>query len=58
LRFQLVVNGTAQMRGTLTIDQRLFGVGQGQFASPDTVAAAVKVNIALIAHKASLTMQP
>jgi polyisoprenoid-binding protein YceI len=54
LPFQLVTNGTvAQMRGTLTIDRRLFGVGQGQFASADTVAAAVKVNIALIAHKAS-----
>jgi len=52
LPFQLVINGNAaQMRGTVTIDRRWFGVGQGQFAKPDTVAAAVKVNIAITALK-------
>lgn len=51
--FQLVINGnTAQMRGTLTIDRRWFGVGQGQFVSPETVAATVKVNLTISAHKA------
>jgi polyisoprenoid-binding protein YceI len=53
LPFQLVIAGNvAQMRGTVTIDRRWFGVGQGQFASPDSVAAAVKVNIAITARKA------
>jgi len=51
--FQLVIKGTvAQMRGTVTIDRRWFGVGQGQFATPDAVAANVKVNVALAARKA------
>ncbi len=50
--FQLVIAGNvARMRGTLTIDRRWFGVGQGQFASPDTIAAAVKVNIAITARQ-------
>lgn len=53
LPFQLAINGnTAQMRGTLTIDRRWFGIGQGQFASPETVAAAVKISIAITARKA------
>jgi polyisoprenoid-binding protein YceI len=53
LPFQLVIKGNAaQMRGTLTIDRRWFGIGQGQFASPDTVAAAVKVNLAIMARTA------
>ncbi|KQM96563.1 YceI family protein [Sphingomonas sp. Leaf25] len=53
LPFQLVIAGNvAQMRGTLTIDRRWFGVGQGQFASPDSVAANVKINIAIHARKA------
>jgi len=52
LPFVLVINGnTAQMRGTLLIDRRWFGIGQGQFAKPDSVAAAVKVNIAITARK-------
>lgn len=53
LPFQLAISGnTAQMRGTLTIDRRWFGIGQGQFASPEMVAAAVKINIAINARKA------
>lgn len=51
--FQLMVNGNvAQMRGSVTIDRRWFGVGQGQFATPDAVAANVMVNIAIRATKA------
>ena len=53
LPFQLAINGNAaQMRGTLTVDRRWFGVGEGQFASADTVAAGVKINIAINARKA------
>lgn len=53
LPFQLAIAGdTAQMRGSLTIDRRWFGVGQGQFASPASVAANVKINIAINARKA------
>jgi polyisoprenoid-binding protein YceI len=51
--FELAITGSAaQMRGTVTIDRRWFGVGQGQFATPDAVAANVKVNIAIAARKA------
>lgn len=51
--FQLVIKGNAaQMRGTMTIDRRWFGVGQGQFSTPDAVAANVKINIAITARKA------
>lgn len=53
LPFQLVItDNIAQMRGTVIIDRRWFGVGQGQFASPDSVAAAVKVNITITARRA------
>jgi len=50
--FQLVIKGNAaQMRGSVTIDRRWFGVGQGQFAGTDAVAAAVKVNVSIQAAK-------
>lgn len=50
--FQLVLKGAdAQMHGTVTIDRRWFGVGQGQFASADAVAADVQVNVAIVAHR-------
>jgi polyisoprenoid-binding protein YceI len=50
--FLIKINGTtAQMRGTVTIDRRWFGVGQGQFATTDAVAANVKVNVATHAIK-------
>jgi polyisoprenoid-binding protein YceI len=53
LPFQLVINGdTARMRGSLTIDRRLFGVGQGQWATGEAVATAVQVNIAITAQRA------
>lgn len=52
LPFQLTIVGNkAQMRGALTIDRRWFGVGQGQFAGVDAVAANVRVDIAINAHR-------
>lgn len=39
------------MRGSLTIDRRWFGVGQGQFAGTDAVAANVRVDVAIDAHR-------
>lgn len=52
LPFQLAINGTnAKMQGSLTLDRTHFGVGQGQWASGDPVAAGVKVNITLIAKR-------
>jgi polyisoprenoid-binding protein YceI len=53
LPFELAITGNAaRMRGTLTIDRRWFGVGQGQFATPSTVAANVQINLAIDARKA------
>ena len=53
LPFQLVINGNvARMQGSLAVDRRWFGVGQGQFATPDSVAAKVVINITLSATKA------
>lgn len=54
LPFELAITGnSARMRGTLTIDRRWFGVGQGQFATPSTVAANVQINVAIDARKAA-----
>lgn len=53
LPFQLAINGQqATMRGEMTIDRTSFGVGQGQFATGDTVATGVKVQISLSATRA------
>lgn len=53
LPFELAISGNAaRMRGTLTIDRRWFGVGQGQFATPSTVAANVQINLAINTRKA------
>lgn len=50
--FVLAIAGNkAQMRGTLTIDRRWFGVGEGQFAGIDAIAANVRVNIAINARR-------
>jgi polyisoprenoid-binding protein YceI len=46
-----IMKDVANMDGTLTIDRRQFGVGQGQFASPDTVAANVVIIVRLSAKK-------
>ena len=52
LPFELAIKGDkAMMRGSLTIDRRLFGVGQGQFASGETVATAVRIDVALDANR-------
>lgn len=42
----------ATMRGVLTIDRRIFNVGQGQFATGDTVATNVKIEVSLSATRA------
>ena len=53
LPFTLAINGKqATMRGELTIDRTGFGVGQGQFATGETVATAVKVQVSLTATRA------
>jgi polyisoprenoid-binding protein YceI len=46
-----IIKDMAAMDGALTIDRRAFGIGQGQFASPDTVAANVSVMVKLSARK-------
>ena len=40
------------MQGSLVIDRRWFGVGRGQFASTDAVAANVRVNVTIQAARA------
>ena len=47
-----IVKDVANMDGALTIDRRQFGVGQGQFSTPDTVAANVAIMVKLTAKKA------
>lgn len=52
LPFALTITGNrALMRGSLTIDRGLFGVGQGQFADDSTVSRAVRIDINLAARK-------
>ena len=52
LPFQLAITGDqARMVGSTTIDRHVFGVGQGQFAGPDTVPFAVKVSININAKR-------
>lgn len=52
LPFQLAINGKqASMRGSLTIDRRSFGVGQGQFAGTEAVAANVRIDIVIEAQR-------
>jgi polyisoprenoid-binding protein YceI len=52
LPFQLAIAGKqARMNGSLTIDRRWFGVGQGQFAGTEAVAANVRVNVSLSARQ-------
>ncbi|MBV8683737.1 MAG: YceI family protein [Caulobacteraceae bacterium] len=53
LPFQLTINGNqATMHGSLTIDRRAFGVGQGQFSTGDTVATNVRIDVAIAATRA------
>lgn len=52
LPFTLAITGDrAAMKGSVTIDRRTFGVGQDQFASPETVAANVRIDVSLAARK-------
>jgi polyisoprenoid-binding protein YceI len=46
------VKDSAKMDGTVVIDRRQFGIGQGQFAGTDTVAADVTIMVQLTAKKA------
>ena len=53
LPFTLAITGdTAKMSGSLPLDRSIFGVGQGQFKTGDTVALKVQVNIAVTAKRA------
>lgn len=52
LPFQLSIKGdNALMRAQVNINRLLFGVGQGQFGSPDSVPANVSVNLIVAAKK-------
>jgi polyisoprenoid-binding protein YceI len=52
LPFTLTINGKqASMRGSLTIDRRSFGVGQGQFAGTEAVAANIRIDVAIEAQR-------
>jgi cytochrome b561/polyisoprenoid-binding protein YceI len=48
LPFSLTIkNGVADMKGSTTLDRTNFGVGSGDYASTDTIPAAVKVDITI-----------
>ena len=52
LVFKLAITGDqARMHGQTTIDRHVFGVGQGQFASADTVPFGVQVVVDLVAKR-------
>lgn len=54
LPFTLVITGAqAKMNAAITLDRTLFGVGQGQWKSGDTVASKVTVNVSLLARRAA-----
>lgn len=46
-----IVGDTATARGVTTLDRTTFGVGQGEWASTDQIAAKVKVNFSLTAKR-------
>jgi polyisoprenoid-binding protein YceI len=47
-----ITKDRAAMTGQTTLDRQWFAVGQGQFASPDTVANQVTVTVRISATKA------
>jgi len=47
-----IVGDTAKMDGALTIDRGWFGIGQGQYASSETVASNVVIMVRLAAKTA------
>lgn len=52
LPFTLKIDGdTATARGVTTLDRTTFGVGQGEWASTDQIAASVKVSFSLTARR-------
>jgi cytochrome b561/polyisoprenoid-binding protein YceI len=52
LPFTLKIDGdTATARGVTTLDRTTFGVGQGEWASTDQIAASVKVGFSLPAKR-------
>jgi polyisoprenoid-binding protein YceI len=52
LPFTLKIDGdTATARGVTTLDRTAFGVGQGEWAATDQIAAKVKVSFALTAKR-------
>jgi len=52
LPFTLKIDGdTATARGVTTLDRTTFGVGQGEWASTDQIAASVKVGFSLTAKR-------
>ena len=52
LPFSLKIDGdTATARGVTTLDRTTFGVGQGEWASTDEIAAKVKVGFSLTARR-------
>ncbi|HJV43850.1 YceI family protein [Caulobacter sp.] len=52
LPFSLKIDGdTATARGVTTLDRTTFGVGQGEWASTDEIAAKVKVSFSLTAKR-------
>lgn len=52
LPFTLSIAGdTAKMSGALPIDRGAFGVGQGQFKGPETVAPTVQVTLTVVAKR-------
>jgi polyisoprenoid-binding protein YceI len=53
LPFTLAITGdTARMNGQLVLNRTAFGIGQGQWRTPDVVDSNVTVVIALSAHRA------
>ncbi len=52
LPFSLKIDGkTARAKGSVTLDRTAFGVGQGEWAATDSVPAAVKVNVSVVADR-------
>lgn len=53
LPFTLQINGDqALMKGSLTIDRKAFGIGQGQFATAESVPFGVQVSVTVKAQRA------
>lgn len=52
LPFALSITGkTAKMNAEVSLNRLAFGVGQGEWSAVDTVPAAVRVDVALSAHR-------